>query len=144
MKTQLETSGYGGGFANASEARSGFRAAVPVSGTARHGARPAYAQEDARPELQLRTGASKPLPEMTDDSLAHLPLPLRVAAYAAAIGTLTGIAPLALAGLLGAGMDGLGAVMLALVGPGGMTALAVAAWLAVVAACFVALWRLGR
>lgn len=100
MKTEIETGGFGGGFthARAVRPRCCAEAVLPRGrGIARGMVEP---KKDARPVLQHRTGASNCTPQMTDDSLSHLPRWQRWGVYAFGALTLSGILPMAAAGLL--------------------------------------------
>ena len=57
-------------------------------------------KEGARPQLQLRTGASNESDRMTDDILAHLPRWRRWALGAALALTITGVLPMIAANVL--------------------------------------------
>lgn len=140
MVTNAETDGFGG-VADARSARPQFRS-VPLVQVRRCGFACTAANKSARPELQLRTGASKPRQEMTDDSLSHLPLPARLGAYALMIGTFTGILPAYLAWGLEIAVNAAGAWLESLIGPAGMAALGLGTLFAIIIACLVALVRM--
>ena len=92
VKTDCETDGYCGGFTSTQKARAERRAAQVVRVRGREGSR-APAKKDARPELQLRTGASNCGQQMTTDSLAQTPRWQRCGSCAVFVLTLSGIAP---------------------------------------------------
>lgn len=95
MKTDKKTVGFGGGFTDAGTVRPRCRAAAVLPRDCNSRYRVVAAKEDARPKLQLRTGASYCRQQMTDDSLAHMPLWKRWGVYALAGLTLSGILPMA-------------------------------------------------
>lgn len=97
MKTDKKTVGFGGGFTDARTVRTGCRATAVLPGDCGFRYRVVAAEEDARPVLQHRTGASYCGQQMTDDSLAHMPRWKRWGIYALAGLTFSGILPMALA-----------------------------------------------
>lgn len=99
MRTVSETVGFGGGFTDAKALRPVGRAGRMVQ--ARGAERPRMdAVEDARPELQLRAGASNCREQMTDDSIAPIGREGRWKSYAIASLVMTGIAPAVLCAVL--------------------------------------------
>lgn len=108
MKTDIRTDGFGGGFTDAKTMRLGSRAASMVRLRSGQDARSA-GKKDARPKLQLRTGASNCGRQLTKDSIALMPRCKRWGLYAFAALLVTGIAPMSLAALLIGLCDYLGA-----------------------------------
>lgn len=100
MKTEIETVGFGGGFTDARSNTAARRAVPLVQVRTRQGSYLGYETKDARPKRQLRTGVSNGSRQMTVDSLAHLPRWKRWCACALCSLTLSGILPMAAAGLL--------------------------------------------
>lgn len=99
MKTDRKTVGFGGGITNAQTVRP-KRCAVPMVQMRRCENARMAAKKDARPKLQLRTGVSNCRQQMTEDSLAHLPRWKRWGACILGSLTISGILPMAAAGLL--------------------------------------------
>ena len=99
MKTDKKTVGFGGGITNAQTVRP-KRCAVPMVQMRRCENARMAAKKDARPKLQLRTGVSNCRQQMTEDSLAHLPRWKRWGACILGGLTISGILPMAAAGLL--------------------------------------------
>lgn len=100
--TDCETDGYSAGFTSAEPMRTGRRA-TGVLRVRDVGAARTRAERDARPELQLRTGASNCNRQMTTDILAQKPRWQRWGSCAVFVLTLSGIAPaLAASALIGA------------------------------------------
>ena len=100
MKTDIKTSGYGGGFTDVRTVRPRCRATAVLP----HDCDPCYrvvaAKKDARPVLQHRTGLSISGRKLTDDSLAHMPRWKRWGIYAFGVLIMTGVLPMLAAGLL--------------------------------------------
>lgn len=96
MKTDTKTNGFGGGFTNVQTVRP-KRCSAPMVQFRQCGNARMAANKDARPQRQLRTGASNCSRQMTDDSLAHLPRWKRWGIYALAGLAFSGILPMALA-----------------------------------------------
>lgn len=92
MKTDIKTSGFGGGITDARAMRPERRAAHMVQVRHCEGARLA-AYENARPVLQHRTGASNCGRQLTDESIARMPRYRRWGLYAVAALTMLGIIP---------------------------------------------------
>ena len=105
--TDCETDGYSGGFTSTPKARAERRAAHVVRVRGRKGSR-APAKKDARPKLQLRTGASNCNRQMTTDSLSQTPRWQRWGYCAIFALTLSGIAPAIAASAAIAACDALG------------------------------------
>lgn len=97
MKTDKKTVGFGGGFTDARTVRPRCRATAVLPGDCSSRYRVAVTEKDARPQRQLRTGASYCSQQMTDDSLAHLTRWKRWGIYALAGLAFSGILPMALA-----------------------------------------------
>lgn len=97
MKSNTETGGFGGGYTDARDTQPRCRTAnvLYLGDSARKAPK-----KDARPKFQLRTGASNCSEQMTDDSLAHLPRPVRYCVYALLALTMSGVLPMFAAGLL--------------------------------------------
>ena len=98
MKTSTKTGGFGGGYTGAREAfEVPSRQVVPF----RQSSPRSYRTKEALSKRQLRQGKSCAAKrQMTDDSLAHLPRWKRWAIYVFAGTCMTGIVPMAAAGLL--------------------------------------------
>lgn len=92
MKTDIKTSGFGGGITDARAMRPERHAAHMVQVRHCEGARLA-AYENARPVLQHRTGASNCGRQLTDESIARMPRYRRWGLYAVAALTMLGIIP---------------------------------------------------
>lgn len=142
MKTDRKTVGYGGGFTDVRTVRPRCRAEAVLPRDRGPRQRMVAAKKDARPKLQLRTGASNCGQQMTDDSLAHLPRWKRWGLYAIAGLTLSGVAPMALAALLSWLCDMLIAWLESLIGSGGMLALGLGTCFAGLVGCMAYLLRL--
>lgn len=108
METNTKTTGFGGGITNAEIVRAGFRSAEVCSRAHGSGSCVAASKKDARQQRQLRTGASNCSPQMTEDSLSHLPFIARATLTAVAALTLSGVLPMALCALLMAVFDVVG------------------------------------
>lgn len=100
MKTDKKTVGFGGGFTDARTVRPRCRATAVLPRDFGYGYRVVGSNEDARPVLQHRTGASNCDRQLTEDSIACMPRWKRWGLYAFAALGMTGIAPMALAALL--------------------------------------------
>lgn len=101
MKTDKKTVGFGGGFTDARTVRPRCRATAVLPRDFGYRYRVVASNENARPVLQHRTGASNGAYQLTEDSIARMPRWQRWALYAFAALTLTGILPMAAAALLG-------------------------------------------
>lgn len=139
MKTDIETGGYCNGFAYPRSAQTDRHATQVVRV---YGCACPPRNEDARPQRQLRTGASYCRQQMTDDSLAHMPRWKRWGIYALGALIMTGIAPMAIATALIHATDVFGAWLESIIGAGGMLALFLGACFAAIVACMVYLFRL--
>ena len=101
MKTDKKTVGFGGGFTDARTVRPRCRATAVLPRDFGYRYRVVASNENARPVLQHRTGASNGAYQMTSDSIARMPRYQRWGLYAIAALTLTGVLPMAAAALLG-------------------------------------------
>lgn len=101
MKTDKKTVGFGGGFTDARTVRPRCRATAVLPRDFGYRYRVVASNENARPVLQHRTGASNGAYQMTSDSISRMPRYQRWGLYAIAALTLTGILPMAAAALLG-------------------------------------------
>ena len=101
MKTDIKTGGFGGGFTDARTVRPRCRATAVLPRDFGYRYRVVDSNEDARPVLQHRTGASNCDRQLTEDSIARMPRYQRWGLYAIAALTLTGILPMTAAALLG-------------------------------------------
>ena len=100
MKTDVKTSGYGGGFTDA-RSYAATRSATPlVQVRYRQGSYLGFETKDARPKRQLRTGKSNCRPQLTEDSIARMPRWKRWGLYALIALTMSGVLPMLAAGLL--------------------------------------------
>ena len=100
METEVKTTGVLGGFADAGAVRTRYRAAAVLPRSCDSGYRVAAAKRDARPKLQLRTGASNGTDQLTDDSIARMPRWRRWGLRALCVLALSGVLPMAAASLL--------------------------------------------
>lgn len=100
MKTDIKTSGFGGGFTDVRTVRPRCRATAVLPRDCGSRYRVVAAKKDARPVLQHRTGVSNCGQQMTDDSLAHMPRWKRWGIYALCALIMTGVLPMLAAGLL--------------------------------------------
>lgn len=101
MKTDKKTVGFGGGFTDARTVRPRCRAAAVLPRDFGYRYRVVASNENARPVLQHRTGASNGAYQMTSDSISRMPRYQRWGLYALGALTLSGILPMAAAALLG-------------------------------------------
>lgn len=108
METQIKTTGFGGGIANARTMHTGCRTTQVRTRSDGSNHCVVAAKKDARQQRQLRTGAPNCSQQLTDDSLAHLPRLARASLLAVAALTLTGILPMALCAALIAICDVIG------------------------------------
>lgn len=100
MKTDKKTVGFGGGFTDARTVRPRCRATAVLPSDYGSRYRVVAAKKDARPKLQLRTGASNGSCQLTENSLAHMRRWQRWSIYTFFALCMTGIAPMALASFL--------------------------------------------
>lgn len=100
MKTDIKTSGYGGGFTDVRTVRPRCRATAVLPRDCGSRYRVVAAKKDARPVLQHRTGLSISGRKLTDDSLTHMPRWKRWGIYALGALIMTGVLPMLAAGLL--------------------------------------------
>lgn len=100
MKTDIKTSGYGGGFTDVRTVRPRCRATAVLPRDCGSRYRVVTAKKDARPVLQHRTGLSISGRKLTDDSLTHMPRWKRWGIYALGALIMTGVLPMLAAGLL--------------------------------------------
>lgn len=101
MKTDIRTVGFGGGFTDARTVRPRCRATAVLPRDFGYRYRVVASNENARPVLQHRTGASNGAYQMTSDSISRMPRYQRWGLYALGALTLSGILPMAAAALLG-------------------------------------------
>lgn len=101
MKTDKKTVGFGGGFTDARTVRPRCRATAVLPRDFGYRYRVVASNENARPVLQHRTGASNGAYQMTSDSISRMPRYQRWGLYALVALTLSGILPMAAAALLG-------------------------------------------
>lgn len=101
MKTDKKTVGFGGGFTDARTVRPRCRATSVLPRDFGYRYRVVASNENARPVLQHRTGASNGAYQMTSDSISRMPRYQRWGLYALGALTLSGILPMAAAALLG-------------------------------------------
>lgn len=101
MKTDKKTVGFGGGFTDARTVRPRCRATAVLPRDFGYRYRVVASNENARPVLQHRTGASNGAYQMTSDSISRMPRYQRWGLYALGALTLSGIPPMAAAALLG-------------------------------------------
>lgn len=142
MKTEIKTSGYGGGFTDA-RSYAATRSATPlVQVRYRQGSCLGFETKDARPKRQLRTGKSNCTPQLTDDSISRMPRWKRWGSYALAAGTLTGIIPLAAAELISNALNGALMSLESAIGSGAMAALGIGACIIAIIAGMAYLFRL--
>ena len=142
MKTEIETVGFGGGFTDARSSAAARRAVPLVQVRARQGSYLGYDKKDARPKRQLRTGASDCGQQLTEDILTQMPRWKRWGIYAIAIGSVTGIIPLAAAELVADAFTGVLIALESLIGSGTMAALGIGLCIAAIIACMAYLFRL--
>lgn len=93
MKTDKKTVGFGGGFTDARTARPRCRATAVLPRDFGYRYRVVASNENARPVLQHRTGASNGAYQMTSDSISRMPRYQRWGLYALAALTMSGIIP---------------------------------------------------
>ena len=141
MKTDKKTVGFGGGFTDARTVRPRCRATAVLPRDFGYRYRVVASNENARPVLQHRTGASNGAYQMTSDSISRMPRYQRWGLYAFAATCMTGIVPIAAASALIAATDAAGAQLESLIGSGGMLALGIVACLAGIVACMVYMLR---
>lgn len=143
MKTDKKTAGFGGGFTDARTVRlTGCRATAVLPRDYGARCRVVSAKEDARPVLQHQAGASSGTNQSTDDILTHGARWKRCGLCALAVGTVTGIIPLAVAELLADALNGVLLSLESLIGSGAMAALGIGACIAALIACMAYLFRL--
>ena len=142
MKTEIKTSGYGGGFTDA-RSYAATRSATPlVQVRYRQGSCLGFETKDARPKRQLRTGKSNCTPQLTEDILTHMPRWKRCGIYAIVAGSVTGIIPLAAAELVADAFTGVLMALESLIGSGMMSALGIGLCIAAIIACMAYLFKL--
>lgn len=100
MKTDKKTVGFGCGFTDARTVRPRCRATAVLPRDFGYRYRVVASNENARPVLQHRTGASNGAYQMTSDSISRMPRYQRWGLYALGALTLSGILPMAAAALL--------------------------------------------
>lgn len=100
MKTDKKTVGFGGGFTDARTVRPRCRATAVLPRDFDYRYRVVASNENARPVLQHRTGASNGAYQMTSDSISRMPRYQRWGLYALGALTLSGILPMTAAALL--------------------------------------------
>lgn len=93
MKTDKKTVGFGGGFTDARTVRPRCRATAVLPRYFGYRYRVVASNENARPVLQHRTGASNGAYQLTEDSIARMPRWQRWGLYALAALTMSGIIP---------------------------------------------------
>lgn len=93
MKTDKKTVGFGGGFTDARTVRPRCRATAVLPRDFGYRYRVVASNENARPVLQHRTGASNGAYQMTSDSISRMPRYQRWGLYALAALTMSGIIP---------------------------------------------------
>lgn len=142
MKTEIETVGFGGGFTDARSNAAARRAVPLVQVRARQGSYLGHEKKDARPKRQLRTGASDCSQQLTEDILTQMPRWKRWGIYAIAVGSVTGIIPLAAAELVADAFTGVLITLESLIGSGTMAALGIGLCTAAIIACMAYLFRL--
>lgn len=116
MKTEIETVGFGGGFTDARSNAAARRAVPLVQVRARQGSYLGHEKKDARPK--------------------------RWGIYAIAVGSVTGIIPLAAAELVADAFTGVLIALESLIGSGTMAALGIGLCIAAIIACMAYLFRL--
>lgn len=142
MKTDKKTVGFRGGFTDARTVRPRCRATAVLPRDFGYRYRVVASNENARPVLQHRTGASNCAQQMTEDILTHMPRWKRCGVYALAAGTLTGIIPLAAAELISNALNGALMSLESAIGSGAMAALGIGACAASIIACMAYLFKL--
>lgn len=143
MKTDKKTAGFGGGFTDARPVRlTGCRATAVLPRDYGARCRVVSEKKDTRPKLQLRTGASNRYQQLTGDILTQMPRWKRWGVYAIAVGSVTGIIPLAAAELVADVFTGVLMALESLIGSGTMAALGIGACIAALIACMAYLFRL--
>lgn len=142
MKTEIETVGFGGGFTDGRSNAAARRAVPLVQVRTRQGSYLGNEKKDARPKRQLRTGASDCSQQLTEDILTHMPRWKRWGIYAIAVGSVTGIIPLAAAELVADAFTGVLIALESLIGSGTMAALGIGLCIAAIIACMAYLFRL--
>lgn len=142
METSTKAVGSGGGLADAGAVRLAGRRAT---GFLPQGDDPRYrvvdAKEDARPVLQHQAGASSGTNQSTDDILTLGARWKRCGLCALAVGTVTGIIPLA-AELVADVLTGALMSLESAIGSGAMAALGIGACAAAIIACMAYLFKL--
>ena len=131
MKTEIETVGFGGGFTDARSNAAARRAVPLVQVRARQGSYLGHEKKDARPKQQL-----------TEDIVTQMPRWKRWGIYAIAVGSVTGIIPLAAAELVADAFTGVLIALESLIGSGTMAALGIGLCIAAIIACMAYLFRL--
>ena len=143
METSTKAVGSGGGLADAGAVRLAGRRAT---GFLPQGDGPRYrvvdAKEDARPVLQHQAGASSGTNQSTDDILTLGARWKRCGLCVLAVGTVTGIIPLAAAELVADVLTGVIMSLESLIGSGTMAALGIGACIIAIIACMAYLFRL--
>lgn len=100
MKTDKKTGGFGGGFTNARTVWPRRRTTAVLSRDCGTHSRVVAVKKDARPKLQLRTGASNGANQLTEEIIARMPRWQRRSLCALVALCLTGVAPMAACGAL--------------------------------------------
>lgn len=142
MKTDKKTVGFRGCFTDARTVRPRCRATAVLPRDCGSRYRVVASNENTRPVLQHRTGASNCAQQMTEDILTHMPRWKRCGVYAIAAGTLTGIIPLAAAELVADAFTGVLMALESLIGSGMMSALGIGLCIAAIIACMAYLFKL--
>lgn len=142
MKTDKKTVGFGGGFTDARTVRPRCRATAVLPRDFGYRYRVVASNENARPVLQHRTGASNCAQQMTEDILTHMPRWKRCGVYAIVAGSVTGIIPLAAAELVADAFTGVLMALESLIGSGMMSALGIGLCIAAIIACMAYLFKL--
>lgn len=142
MKTDKKTVGFGGGFTDARTVRPRCRATAVLPQGNGHRYRVVDAKKNARPVLQHQAGASSGTNQSTDDILTHGARWKRCGLCVLAVGTATGIIPLAAAELVADVLTGVIMSLESLIGSGMMAALGIGICMVAIIACMAYLFKL--